>query len=71
MATWLPKMSSEGPCHLTGTTPARFHVVISLPAESSAVIDIVCGTILMRFAASQMEMSMESESTGRDSRTLS
>jgi hypothetical protein len=47
-------MSSEGPDHFTGTTPARFQVVISLPAESMAVIAIVWGTILMRFAVSQM-----------------
>ena len=65
MATLLLMMSSDGPVHFTGTTPARFQVVISSPSMVIAVIDIVCGTTLIMLLWSQSISSSEVESTGR------
>ena len=65
MATLLLMMSRLGPVHLTGTTPARFQVVMSSPPAVIAVIDIVWGTTAIMLLWSQIISSCEVESTGR------
>ena len=63
-------MSSVGPVHFTGMTPARFQVVISSAAAVIAVIAIVWGMTLISWSCIHIASHWELESTGRLRRRL-